>query len=378
MAEATFTAEYRRIEADMRRRVRTGQWRAGAMLPSRRDLAEQYRVSSVTINRALLPLITDGLLRADDRRGTFVADTGVEDPPASRRIVPRVFGIVAAFEPDVVTQDAIICQAMEQELTGAGHRVTVCNRTKGDTHVLRPLADAIQILLDEGVDAVAVISLDLDRVQLESDLERIDFRGVPAVFILAGELRLPLPHIFYDNRIAGYQAARFLLDHGFAELTVVAPFTATWVAERIRGIEDACAQAGLPAEALHVITGDAQPWSYQGDPVEIGRAAVRSAMVAGWTPHGGIICLNDLVALGVNWAVSETGCEPGRDYAILGFDDHPAAAEEALTTLRPPLEAMGREAVRLLGEELAGSHAHQVRLKARLVLRASTEGPAQS
>ena len=372
MAETTFIAEYRRIEADMRSRVRTGQWRAGAMLPSRRDLAEQYSVSSVTINRALLPLITDGLLRADDRRGTFVSDT--DDTGAS--VVPCIFGIVAALTPDQVTQDAVIFRAMEQTLTDAGHTAALCNRAEDNTRALRPLADSVKLLLAQKVDAIAVICLDLDRVQLEDELKRIDFHGTPAVFILAGALRLPLTHIFYDNRIAGYQAAKHLLDAGYKELTVVAPFTASWVTERLRGIEDACLQAGLPPDALHLIAGDAQPWSYQGDPVAIGHEATHAALLAGWTPRGGIIGLNDLVALGVIWTAEELGREIGRDYVVLGFDDHPSAEEYSLTTLRPPLEAMGREAVRLLGEELAGGHNHQVRLRANLIQRASTEGRA--
>lgn len=370
MAETTFVAEYRRIEADMRNRVRIGQWRAGAMLPSRRNLAEQYAVSSVTINRALLPLITDGLLRADDRRGTFVSDA--DDAQASA--IPCVFGIVAALQPDEVTQDALIFKAMEQTLTEAGHTAALCNRTEGYSHALRPLADSVQMLLAQEVDAIAVICLDLDRVQLEEKLKLIDFQGTPAVFILAGQLHLPLPHIFYDNRIAGYQAAKHLLDAGYRELTVVAPFTASWVTERLRGIEDACLQANLPPDALRVIAGDAQPWSYQGDPVVIGHDATHAALLAGWRPRGGIIGMNDLVALGVIWTAEDLGCEMGRDYAVLGFDDHPSAEEHSLTTLRPPLEAMGREAVRLLGEELAGGHNHQVRLRANLIKRASTEG----
>jgi len=352
------------------------------MLPSRRDLAEQYQVSSVTINRALLPLITDGLLRADDRRGTFVSEGSAGTRPALPLAAPGVFGIVAALKDEVmpgeVTHDAIIFRAMEQALSEAGHTVTICDRTEGYSHALRPLAASVRMLLERKVNAIAVICLDLDRVQLEEELKDINFRGTPAVFILAGELRLPLPHIFYDNRIGGYQAAKHLLDTGCRELTVVAPFTASWVTERIRGIKDAAAQAGLPENALHLILDERQPWDYQGDPVVSGHEAARAALETGWRPRGGIICLNDLVALGVIWAAKEIGCEMGRDYAVLGFDDHPAAEEASLTTLRPPLEAMGREAVRLLGEELEGSHHHQVRLKASLIRRASTEGRAMS
>ncbi|MGI4788597.1 MAG: GntR family transcriptional regulator [Janthinobacterium lividum] len=368
-----FIAEYRRIETDMRDRIRTGQWTLGAMLPSRRDLARQYSVSSVTMNRALQPLISDGTLRADDRRGTFISGLGMTGPGQTPPVATRVFGIVAVYEPGAFSQDALILSAMEEALSNAGHTVFVCNRTVGYEHSLLPLSEAVQVLLDRHVDAIAVICLDLDRVQLEKELGRVSFQGIPAVCILAGELHLPIPHIFYDNRIGGYLAAKHLLDKGYREITVVAPFTASWATERIHGIEDACHGAGLPDSKLHWIRGEAKPWNYQEDPVLIGRQAALATFDAGWTPHGAIICLNDQVSMGLNWAASEHDWKPGRDYAVIGFDDDPDAQGDCLTTMRPPLEGMGREAVRLLIDEMqGGSGSHQLRLRAYLIPRAST------
>ena len=77
-------AEYRRIEIELRKRVAGGQWPVGAMLPGRRDLARQYAVSLVTLDRAIGPLLADGTLRADDRRGTFVASRPAESGDRAR------------------------------------------------------------------------------------------------------------------------------------------------------------------------------------------------------------------------------------------------------------------------------------------------------
>lgn len=381
-AEKGFVAEYRRIEADLRARIRRGQWPAGAMLPGRRDLAREYGVSSVTVGRAILPLVTDGTLRADDRRGTFigpsvagtnVAGAGPTRKPPAVAAPTGVFGIVAACEPGRASQDAVILHALEQALSEAGHVASVCNRAEGHEDALLPLADAVRSLLDRHVDAVALICLDLDRARLEEELGGVGLHGTPAVCILAGALHLPIPHIFYDNRIGGYQATKHLLDKGHRQITVVAPFTASWVSERLEGIRDACAGAGLSPGALRVIGGEGHPWDYQGRPVLIGYQAARAAFEAGWTPRGGIICVNDFVALGVNEAAAERGWRPGREYAVIGFDDHPAARSASLTTMRPPLEAMGREAARLLLDEMrGGGGSHQLRLRAHLIPRAST------
>ena len=368
-----FIAEYRRIETDMRNRIGMGQWLPGVMLPSRRDLAAQYGVSSVTLGRAIKPLVADGTLRADDRRGTFVSGTGGRPLPPKMPMETGVFGVVAAYETGQVSQDAVILQSIEQALSETGHAISVCNRTEGYSHALLPLTDAVRALLERQVKAVAVICLDLDREQFEEELRHVSLRGTPVVCILAGALRLPIPHIFYDNRIGGYQAAKHLLDKGQREITVVAPFTASWVTERVNGVQDACAGAGLPPSAIRLVSGEAKPWDYQGDPVRIGYETAQAAFEAGWTPQGGIICVNDTVALGLNWAALGRGWKPGRDYAVIGFDDDPAAESAGLTTMRPPLEAMGREAARLLLEEVqGGSHSHQLRLRAHLIPRAST------
>src|SRR5579871_6126246 len=84
-------ATYKQIAVSLRTRIHEGQWTVGAMLPSRRDLAREYGVSPITIERAITHLIADGVLRADDRRGTFVASAGTgavaapAAPPVARR-----------------------------------------------------------------------------------------------------------------------------------------------------------------------------------------------------------------------------------------------------------------------------------------------------
>jgi DNA-binding GntR family transcriptional regulator len=54
-------AEYQRIEVELRRMIDEGHWMKGAMLPGRRDLARQHSVSLVTLDRAIGPLLADGI-----------------------------------------------------------------------------------------------------------------------------------------------------------------------------------------------------------------------------------------------------------------------------------------------------------------------------
>jgi len=386
---------YRRIENDMREHIRTGIWTAGSLLPSQRDLAEKYQVSPGTVRRAVEPMIADGTLLAEDRRGTFVA----KHPPAAVKIsngaypsstaadfmpagvkTPRVkletVGIIGAVYTDwsgMRSWDSIILRAIEQTFSELGIVTTLYNRYVSEG-LMKPLADTVEVALEEKNDALIIICMIADRVQVEEALAPLDLHDVPAVCILPGELHLPIPHIFYDNRMAGFQAARHLISKGHRQISVVAPARASWITERIEGIKNAIAYAKLPPECLTIVAGDGRQWQINEGPVELGYAAVKAALAEGWMISGGIIGISDDVAKGLILAAAEIGLRPGVDFAPIGFDDHPYDLTVGLTTMRPPLEDMGKEAVRLLLEDPQGVRTSlQIRLRAHLIPRFSTQ-----
>jgi LacI family transcriptional regulator len=91
----------------------------------------------------------------------------------------------------------------------------------------------------------------------------------------------------------------------------------------------------------------------------------------------GVIAVNDHTAYGVLRAATEAGLTPGRDFGLIGFDDAPQSRVVGLTSVRPPLDALGEEAGHLVARALAGdASALQVGLRSLLVPRASTCLPA--
>ena len=72
-----------------------------------------------------------------------------------------------------------------------------------------------------------------------------------------------------------------------------------------------------------------------------------------------IICLSDVLALGVMRAAAERGIRVPQDLSVVGYDDIAAASAAGLTTVYQPHAAKGEEAVRLLtagGDDVAASH----------------------
>jgi LacI family transcriptional regulator len=91
-----------------------------------------------------------------------------------------------------------------------------------------------------------------------------------------------------------------------------------------------------------------------------------------------VICANDLVAFGVLQALRESGLRVPDDVMVTGYDDLPFAevTEPRLTSVRQPLEALGREAARfvLSAIEKRGLPRRHLRLLPELSVRESTGG----
>lgn len=139
-------------------------------------------------------------------------------------------------------------------------------------------------------------------------------------------------------------------------------------AERLAGAGAALAVRGH--EIAQVVHGD---YAY-----ESGRAAGRRLLDAPRRPDT-LICANDAMALGVlDAARHDLGLSVPRDVAVAGFDDLPQAAWPTydLTTLRQPVGAMARAAIRLLLERVEAADepavAERRLMAARLMVRGST------
>lgn len=374
---------YHRIGDDLRARVTSGDWPVGTMLPSRKDLAREYGVSVPTVERAIADLLEDRTLRADKGRGTFV--TAGRDNGARQAVSPAAtatVGVVAHLQPASDREgvgDAwaeIITNSLERTITRSGGLTHFFNLFRPDGRVAGP-AEALEALQAEGVNGVAFVL----GSQTGWSVSRSD---LPLVFVGGERSPYPAMSVYYDNENLGYQAAHHLLQRGVPDLLFFAPYTAPWVRERLEGVRQAVTAAVGPAHPLRVSVADADIQAVM-DAVHskhggkdlrahesAGYAAARALLAQG-LPARGVITANDYVAFGFRQAAEEVGLTAGRDYALVGFDDHPEARAGGLTSLHPPLEALGREAGLLLLRALEGQETPmQVCLHSHLVARASS------
>jgi DNA-binding LacI/PurR family transcriptional regulator len=91
-----------------------------------------------------------------------------------------------------------------------------------------------------------------------------------------------------------------------------------------------------------------------------------------------VFAASDLMAAGAMSVLEATGRRVPQDVAVVGYDDSPVAStlRPRLTSVRQPIEEMGREMARLLVDQVEGRDTVQRRviLATELVKRASSAG----
>ncbi|MFJ1645586.1 LacI family DNA-binding transcriptional regulator [Streptomyces sp. NPDC088258] len=138
--------------------------------------------------------------------------------------------------------------------------------------------------------------------------------------------------------------------------------------DRARGWREAMGRHGLPVRGLRAASRN---------DVDAAREAVAEILPLGVTA---VVAASDTLALGCYRALHDAGLAPGRDVAVVGFDDSAAAAllSPSLSSLRQPLTEAGRACTRLLLARLKDPRGEraQVLLAPELVVRASSSAPA--
>jgi DNA-binding LacI/PurR family transcriptional regulator len=308
-----------------------------------RDVADRAGVSVATASRvvsgsaAVRPATRDRVERAV-RDLLYVPPGRVEPSGAIGLLVPE-FG-KPAF--------AALAQAMETRATAAGFATILCN-TAGSAE--REL-DYVHMLLERRVEGMVFICSEITDVRGEHlHYVKLLEQGARLVFVNGASESLPVTSVGVDERASGRIATEHLLELGHRRVGFVAGDAfALATREKARGREDALAAAGV----------DSPPYGFHdGFTVEGGRRALGAMLDStdGERPTG-VICSNDLMAIGAMQEALARGLSVPGDLSIVGFDGIEAATwtQPALTTVEQPIGEIAEtavEALRALVDDLA-------------------------
>jgi len=103
------------------------------------------------------------------------------------------------------------------------------------------------------------------------------------------------------------------------------------------------------------------------------------ALLARNIPFTALVAYNDISAIGAMRAFQEAGLRVPEDISIVGFDDISIASFSIppLTTVRQPLEEMGRIAAQTLLDRIGdrAPYVEEIAVKPKLIVRRSTAPP---
>ena len=74
LSRNTFEPLYYQIREDIREKINSKEYPPNSMIPTEAELCEIYGVSRVTVRRAILDLVQEGLLNRGKGKGTFVSE----------------------------------------------------------------------------------------------------------------------------------------------------------------------------------------------------------------------------------------------------------------------------------------------------------------
>jgi LacI family transcriptional regulator len=167
-----------------------------------------------------------------------------------------------------------------------------------------------------------------------------------------------------ENRAGAHALATALIDAGHRRFAVLGgPSTLLTARDRVAGFQDALAEHRL--EPPVVIEG---AFTRDG-----GYAAMNELLDRPDHPPC-VFAVNDVMAIGAMAALRERGSRVPDDIAVAGFDDIPTLRDVAptLTTVRLPLDEMGRLAASMVLDDEPRTQPRVARIAGEVVLREST------
>jgi LacI family transcriptional regulator len=198
---------------------------------------------------------------------------------------------------------------------------------------------------------------------LGEELRSYERSGGRVVLISRNELDLRT--VLVDNLVGAKSLAKELAGIGYRRFAIITGGEGLrTAADRVEGFRAGLAEAGGTLSDDDVIR---DAFTRDG-----GYNGMRTLLERELGDIELVFAANDVMAVGALSAIRDAGLIPGTDVAVAGFDDIPTVRDvtPALTTVRVPLEEIGRRALRLALRDADAAGEGPVRTE--VVLRAST------
>lgn len=333
------------------------------------DVSRAAGVSIATASRALSPREHPDVSPETRERLREVADDlGYRPSVAARAFRSRDFRAVSIIVPD--GQWGWWEPAVRAAFGAARERG--CNTFVQPTTALRgdsgDVADVVAALAEVPTEGVLLIGSAADSRMLAS----AEALRLPVVAIDNSADEVVVPTLAADSGRGVQLAVQHLLDIGRRRIAYVgADGDLLFQRERRESHRATLAAAGITADP-ELVVQDAS-----ADDTAVDVLPAFEALLASGAAVDAVLCESDRAAVQVLRSLRRARLRVPEDVSVVGFDDSQLAValDPPLTTVRQPYEQLGRAAVELLLEQIAGATAPVGRtlLAPTLTMRMSTQ-----
>lgn len=309
--------------------------------PKIKDIAQRLGVSPATVSRALSGT---GLVAEPTLSRIREAARAMNYRPnvSARNLRTRRSMAVLMVVRDIGNPFYLeVMKGVEQAAREAGYSVLMGN-TENDPDRETEYFD---MLRDGHADGMILMT---GKLPARLDADRSSLAGLPLVVALETIEDSGVPHVQIDNLGASRDAVRHLVGLGHRRIAHIAgPLPEVMATLRRDGWRVAMEEAGLPVP---------QGYEQRGDYLLHTGQALCSVLCDLPEPPTAIFCANDEMAFGVIHELRRRGLDVPGDVSVVGFDDIylSEAMFPPLTTVSQPRAAIGREAMSLLLDVIAG------------------------
>lgn len=324
------------------------------------DVARKVGVSEATVSRVLND--KPGVSAATRQAVLTALDVlGYERPTQLRGERARLVGLVLPELTNPIFP--ALAEIIGGGLTQSGYTPLLCTQNAGGITE----SDYVDLLLQQQVSGVIFLGGNYSQTDAPHDhYERLRGVNLPTVLVNAPIDGLEFATVSTDDTTAAEQAVRHLHQLGHRRIgMLLGPADHVPSERKLAGARRVLADLGAPLEEGLIVRG-----LYT---LESGQAGAMRLLNSGATA---IVCASDLLALGAIRAVRRSGRRVPEDVSVVGFDDSAlmSCTEPPLTTVRQPIDSMGRTAIELLLAQIQGGVSTGIELlfEPELVLRGST------
>lgn len=324
------------------------------------DVAKKAGLSRATVSRVLNnhPYVTE-----EKKKLVIAAMEALNYVPNStaQRLRNQKTDTIAVLVP-VLTNPffAFLLEAMDRIATMHSFQLLVCQTRYSKKKEL----DFLQLLKSKQVDGLILTAYE----NKWEDIEPYKNFG-PLILCNEYEREIRVPTVCMDQFRAGYIGTLHLIEQGHRRIASLCGGKSNLAKDRQAGFLKAMEDAGLPV---------CEEWIFSKVyDLEDGKKVFQK-IISMKNPPTAVFTGSDQVATGMIMEAKATGIKIPDEFAIIGFDDQPISRviEPALTTIRQPIEEMGKTAVKTMIHALSEGNVilakKEILLPFELIVRDST------